>query len=51
MKKIYTKPEIQVVEFNAEDDILTASGVPDASTGWETGGQIPFVDLDLIPLW
>lgn len=49
MKK-YTKPEFKAVQINAQD-VITSSlegdegQLPNASSGWETSGNIPVIGL------
>ena len=37
MKKKYTKPEIQEIEFSVSEDITTGDGLPDVSIGTDLG--------------
>lgn len=49
MKKLYSEPEFKALNINTQD-VLTSSEesgatIPEASSGWETGGNVPVIGL------
>ena len=46
MNREYREPEFRVIKVKAQDVITDSQDIISDGTGWETGGDVPFIPVN-----